>query len=574
MVSLTIDDKKIYVKNGTTILEAAKQNGIHIPTLCYLKDVSKIGACRICLVEIKGINLLTASCITPVQEGMEVYTSSPRVKEARRVNLELILSEHNVSCTSCTRSYNCALQKLANEYSITEVPYHKNIQYREWPSNFPLQRDESKCIKCMRCVEVCEKVQGIGVWDMNSSSLRTRVGVKNHKKIEETACVLCGQCITNCPVGALNERDDTKKVAEVLNDKTKIKIAQIAPAIRTSWMETFGLNYNNGSLLKLVTALKRIGFDYVFDTDFGADLTIMEEGTELLHRLGEKKKHKWPMFTSCCPGWVRFVKFKHPELIDNLSTSKSPHQMQGTIIKTYFKDKIKANLDDLYVVSIMPCVSKKAEIDIENINDSGADKDVDAVLTTREVVRLMKSNDLNVKLLEETPFDSPLGMASGAAHIFGVTGGVMEAALRTASYIVMGRNSSPTAFKEVRGKAGRRECTFDLNGSLLNVAVVSGLSNTEKLIEDIESGKKHYDFVEVMACPNGCINGGGQPISQEKPMASKRGKHLYSLDENSKIRYSHENKDVQKLYKEFLGEPCSKLSEKLLHTKHIADKRD
>lgn len=568
MVKLKIDGKAVSVPEGTTILEAAQQLGINIPTLCYLKEINEIGACRVCVVEIKGTEKLAASCNTPVYEGMEVLTDSPKVRKARKTNVELILSQHNSSCTTCLRNGNCTLQSLASQLGLYENPYPVTAPESKWNKDFPLIRDESKCIKCMRCIQICDKVQNLGIWDINGTGSRTTVGVAGGKKIEDADCSLCGQCITHCPVGALHERDDTAKVFDALADSKKITVVQIAPAVRAAWGEGIGVERNKATEKRLAAALRKVGFNYVFDTNFSADLTIMEEGSELIEKLTHKDENKFPMFTSCCPGWVRFIKSQYPDIVGQLSTAKSPQQMFGAIAKTYFAKKIGAEPSDIFCVSVMPCVSKKSECDLETMKDSG-EKDVDVVLTTREIDRIINACHINAAELDEEEFDSPLGTGTGAAVIFGTTGGVMEAALRSAYYLVTGSNPSPEAFTAVRGYDGTwREAEFDINGIKLKTAVASGLGNTRKLIEAIRSGKASYDFVEIMACPGGCGGGGGQPICDGFEGAEIRGKTLYELDSANKLRFSHENPSVIALYDEFLGKPLSHEAHKLLHTEH------
>lgn len=570
MVNLKIDNIPVSVPEGTTILEAAKQAGITIPTLCFLKDINEIGACRVCVVEISGMDKLVASCNNAAAEGMEVFTNSPKVRAARKTNVELILSQHDSHCTTCVRSGNCSLQSLANDLGLFENPYEVTAPEGKWNKSFPLIRDEAKCIKCMRCIQICDKIQDLHIWDINGTGSRTTVGVSGGKKIEDTNCALCGQCITHCPVGALRERDDTDKVFEALADKDKITVVQIAPAVRAAWGEGLGINRDSATVKRLVAALRKVGFDYIFDTDFTADLTIMEEGSEFLERITHKDEYKFPMFTSCCPGWVRFIKSQYPDMVGQLSTAKSPQQMFGAVAKTYFAEKIGVDASKIFSISIMPCVSKKHECDIACMNDSG-EKDVDVVLTTREVNRILRAEHINAAALEEEEFDSPLGIGSGAGVIFGATGGVMEAALRSAYYLVTGTNPDPDAFKAIRGFEGPwREAKVEINGIPLSVAVASGLGNTRKLIEAIRSGKVSYDFVEIMACPGGCGGGGGQPICDGFEGAQPRGKKLYELDAADKLRFSHENPSVAAVYDEYFGKPLSHKSHELLHTDHKA----
>ena len=563
MVTLTIDKKTVRVPEGTTILEAARSAKLNIPTLCYLKELNEIGACRICMVEVEGHERLVPSCNNVVAEGMVVHTNSPRVREARRVNLRLLLSQHDVCCTKCTRSGNCKLQELCNDYNLLGDHYIKDL--RSTPDDFsnPVVRVENRCIKCMRCVQVCEKVQGMGIWDLMGTGSHTTIGVAKTRTLGESDCTFCGQCITHCPVGGLQERDDTGKVFDALADPKKITVVQVAPAVRSAWAEHFHLDPKFATAQRMVTALKQMGFDYVFDTNFAADLTIMEEGSEFVRRFTHRGKYKWPMFTSCCPGWVRFIKGQFPAYVEQLSTAKSPQAMFGAVAKSYFAKKIGADPHDIFVVSVMPCTAKKAEAALPNLNDACGEADVDVVLTTREIVRMFRGEQINPAVLDETPFDSPLGTGTGAAVIFGATGGVMDAALRSAYYLITGENPDPDAFTAVRGMDGWKEAVFSIPGAGdVRVAVVSGLGNTRKLMNALDEGTVDYDFVEVMACP------GGQPIHDGVEMAECRGDVLWNLDKNDKLRFSHENSDVLALYHEYLKEPMSERAHHLLHTDH------
>ncbi|MBQ9628028.1 MAG: iron hydrogenase small subunit [Synergistaceae bacterium] len=565
MVNATINGKAVQVPENTTILEAAKLNNITIPHLCYLKHVNEIGACRVCVVEIEGQDRLVSSCNTIIQEGMNVLTNSPKARQARRINAELILSQHNARCAECVRSGNCELQKTANDMGINEFPYHEDLPAFKWNSDFPLIRDAQKCIKCMRCIQVCDNIQKMNVWDIAKSGSRTTVDVTGGKDITEAKCTVCGQCITHCPVGALTARDDTQKVRNAFAGKDKIMIASVAPAVRTSWGEPLGLTHEEASANRLATALRAVGFDYVFDTDFSADLTIMEEASEFVAKLKNAKNEKFPMFTSCCPGWVRFIKMEFPDLVPQLSSAKSPQQMFGAIIKSWYAQILGVEPDKIYHVSFMPCTAKKYECDVECMNSSGA-RDVDVVLTVRELGRLIKSEGINVKALDESEFDAPLGTASGAGHIFGTTGGVMEAALRTAYKLVTGQNPDPNAFRYVRDYDGFKEATFDIAGAKLKIAVAHGLGNIRKLCEDVQSGKVHYDFIECMACPTGCAGGGGQPIHEGEECGESRGRILLDMDRKMNLRFSHENPSIIQCYKEYLGEPLGEKSHHLLHT--------
>lgn len=570
MVNLKIDGIAVSVPENTTILEAAAEAGIKIPTLCYLKELNEIGACRICVVEIEGTDKLRAACNNPVEEGMIVYTDSPKVRKARKTNLQLILSQHDSKCTTCYRNGNCSLQTLSEDFGITDNPYTETPAKNNWNYEFPLIREESKCIKCMRCVQVCDKVQSLNIWDLKGTGSHTTVGVAGGKTIESVHCSLCGQCITHCPVGALHERDDTVKVMRALEDENKVTVVQIAPAVRAAWGEHLGLKREDATVKKLVSALRSIGFKYIFDTNFSADLTIMEEGSEFIEKLTHRAENRFPMFTSCCPGWVRFMKTEYPDMVDMLSTAKSPQAMFGAVTKTYFAEKIGVEPENIFSVSIMPCTSKKSECDIETLNGSSA-KDVDVVLTTREVERLIKASNIDISALEEQEFDSPLGDGSGAAVIFGSTGGVMEAALRSAYYLVTGKNPDPDAFKAVRGFDGPwREAQIDIDGTTVNVAVASGLANARALIEAVRAGKVNYDFVEIMACPGGCGGGGGQPIHDGEELARVRDENLYALDRSNPIRFSHENPAVLKVYEEYFGKPLSHKAHELLHTDHFS----
>ncbi|HJB19357.1 MAG TPA: [FeFe] hydrogenase, group A [Candidatus Bariatricus faecipullorum] len=571
MVTITLDNQKITVPEGTTIMEAASQNGIPIPHLCYLKGINEIAACRVCLVEVEGMEKLITSCNNVVKDGMVLYTNSPKVRKARRRNVQLILSQHDCKCAICVRNGNCELQKVANDFNMIDLPFKERFEQTPWDKSFPLIRDASKCIKCMRCIQICDKIQDLHIWDVTSTGSRTTVNVSGNRKITEAPCSLCGQCITHCPVGALRERDDTELVWDAIADKKKVVVAQVAPAVRTAWGEALNLPPEEATVGKIMDSLKRMGVDYVFDTSFSADLTIMEEGNEFLERFNRGELRTRPMFTSCCPGWVRFLKSQYPHLIRQLSTAKSPQQMFGAVMKSYFAKSIGVKPEDIFTVSIMPCVAKKAEREMELYYEEYAGHDIDAVLTTRELTRMIRSAHIAPATLKDRPCDELMKESSGAGVIFGTTGGVMEAALRTAHYLVTGRNPDPDAFRAVRSpsfETGVVEAEVALGDAVVRAAVVSGLGNVRKLIEAIEHGRVHYDFVEVMACPGGCVGGGGQPIHDGQELAHERGENLYALDRNASIRFSHENPDIQKLYRDFMGRPLSHRSHLLLHTEH------
>ena len=571
MVNLFIDNIKLTVPEELTIIEAANGAGIPVPKLCYLKDINEIGACRVCVVELEGKDKLITSCNNKVEEGMVIHTNSPKVRKHRKRIVEMILSQHDGNCVTCTRSGNCALQKIANELNIIDVPYKKELERLPWNNEFPIIRDSAKCIKCMRCIQVCDKVQNMKVWDVVGTGSRTSVGIAKNCKIENADCTLCGQCVTHCPVGALRERDDTQKVWDAIASKDKVTIVQIAPAVRTAWGESLGLSSEEATIGKIVDALRKIGFDYVFDTVFSADLTIMEEGNEFVERFKNGKTKKMPMFTSCCPGWVRFVKSQYPHLVTQLSTAKSPQQMFGSVMKTYYAEKIGVKPENICTVSIMPCIAKKDESNMKLFYGEYIGHDVDLVLTTRELERMIKMSHIAADALKDVECDKLMKDVSGSGVIFGVTGGVMEAALRSAYYLITGKNPDPDAFKIVRGNTqtkGWTSAEIDIDGITVKAAVVNGLGNTRLLIEALEKGEVKYDFVEVMACPGGCVGGGGQPIHDGYELATERGKTLYKLDSNANLRFSHENQDVIMMYKEYFEKPLSIKSHMILHTDH------
>ena len=572
MVRLAIDGIGVEVPEGTTILEAAARAGIKIPTLCYLKDLNEVGGCRVCVVEVEGADQLVAACNNVALDGMVVSTNSPKVRLARRVNVQLLLSQHDSSCTSCVRSGNCTLQSLSNDLGIYRQPYREHLAREEWDPAFPLWRDNEKCVKCLRCVQVCEKVQGLGVWDLTSRSTHASVGVRGRKPISTVDCAACGQCITHCPTGALRERDDTERVLAAIADPKKTVMVQVAPAVRTSWGEEFGLAPEASTIERLAAVLHAIGADYVFDTNFSADLTIMEEGSELLARIAEADKGgpeapRLPLMTSCCPGWVRYVKARYPQFLSQVSSSKSPQQMFGAIAKAHYAEVLGVEPEDVYCVSVMPCVAKKAEAEQPEMRDGRGIPDVDAVLTVRELCRLVRASHMDPANFSERELDAPLGFGgTGAGAIFGATGGVMEAALRSAHFLATGRNPEPDAFREVRGTEGWREATFDLAGRELRVAVAHGLANAGALLDALDRGLTYYDFaVEVMARPGGCVGGGGQPIHDGSDLAGRREVVLRAIDASAPVRFSHENPDVQACYRDFLGHPLSEKSERLLH---------
>lgn len=573
MVNLIIDGKKISVKENTTIMEAAAQNDIHIPKLCYLKGINEIAACRVCVVELEGKDKLITSCNNVCTEGMVIHTNSPKVRRHRKTTVELILSQHDCKCVTCFRNGNCSLQTIAKDLNILKVPFKMEPERRPWNMKFPLLRDSSKCIKCMRCVQICEKVQTLGVWNLEGTGSRTTIDVGMHRKIKDVNCALCGQCITHCPVGALGTRDDTGEVWDAIDDPDKIVVAQVAPAVRAAWGEDLGLKREEATIGKIFDALKRMGVDYVFDTTFTADLTIMEEGTEFIHRFTNGELKERPMFTSCCPGWIRFIKTEYPHLVKQLSTAKSPQQMFGATMKTYFAEKLGVSPEKIHTVSVMPCVAKKGEKEMELFYGEYAGHDVDTVITTRELVQMIRSAHIAPDALVDIEPDTPMQDGSGAGVIFGATGGVMEAALRSAYYLLKNENPPVDAFKAVRstefnGNEGVQEAVFKIDDIEVRTAAVSGLGNARRLIDKIERGEAHYDFVEVMACPGGCVGGGGQPIHDGVELAFERGKNLYDLDQNATLRFSHENRDVIRMYEEYFEKPGSHKAHMLLHTEH------
>ena len=572
MVHLKINNIPVEVKEGSTILEAAKTAGINIPTLCYLKDINEIGACRICVVEVKGARSLVASCVYPVNEGMEVFTNTEKVRKSRKTTLELLLSNHKKECLSCVRSTNCELQKLSNEYGCDE----NRFKGAHTPSEIDhstsyLVRDNEKCVLCRRCVAVCKSVQQVAVIAPAQRGFNTHIACAFEEDLAEAPCVACGQCIAVCPTGALHEREEIDNVREAIADPEKVVVVAPAPAVRAAIGEEFGYPIGTNTEGKMFTALRMLGFDKVFDVNFAADLTIMEEANELVHRV--KEGGVLPMFTSCSPGWIRFVEYYYPELIPNLSSCKSPMQMFGATVKTYWAQKEGIDPKNIYVVGVMPCTAKKFERTRADEDASGY-PDIDAVLTTRELAKMIKTSGILYNELPDGTFDNPLGEFTGAGVIFGATGGVMEAALRTAAETITGKPLDKVDFKDVRGIKGIKEASYDLNGVKVKVAVASGLTNAKELCDKIKKGECDYTFVEVMCCPGGCVNGGGQPIQsaytrRQVDLRSKRAKALYDEDKKAHIRKSHENPAIQELYKDFFGEPGSHKAHEILHTSYV-----
>ena len=562
MVNLIIDGKEIQVNEGTTLLGAAGKAGVDIPTLCWMKGLNDIASCRVCLVEADGE--LVASCNTVVREGMVVKTASPRVVAARRANLETLMESHRYECATCVRQETCALRELASEFNVGDTGYYLP-EKAPWDEDFPLIRDASKCIKCMRCVAECAKVQYCSVWEHSGSGPHMNVFVKDGLEIDAAGCALCGQCITHCPTGALTARDDTGKVLDALLDPEVMTVVQVAPAVRSAWGEQLGLTREEATPGRMASALRALGFDKVFDTDFAADLTIMEEGSEFVEFMSSDKPR--PMFTSCCPGWVRFAKLHYPQFVAQLSSAKSPHQMEGAVVKNTLAAEAEEAGKRIFVLSIMPCVAKKYECSVPQLStDKGPD--VDAVLTVREFDRMLKMFRIDCGALEETDWDSPLGLSTGAATIFGRTGGVMEAALRSAVFLITGENPDFSACDTTESTPEKPWITkhLEVAGIPVNIAVASGLGNTAKLLDAIEAGEVNLDFVEIMACPGGCVGGGGQPIEFNKELAVERAANLNTLDANDTLRYSHENPDIQKLYADVLGKPLGHTSHEWLHT--------
>ena len=571
MINLTINGQNIQVEEGATILEAALKADIHIPTLCYLPEVQAIGACRVCLVEIEGNRNLQAACVFPASEGLVVHTNSERVRLARKFSVEMLLSNHPMECLTCARNLNCELQKIAEELGIREVRFtgEKSEGYIDdfSPS---IRRDQSKCILCRRCVTVCQEIQSVSAIFAQGRGFETRVEPAFNASLNDMACTFCGQCSLVCPVGAITEKEDIDEVWAALADPTKIVIAQDAPAVRAALGEEFG--YPPGTLVtgKMLAAVRRLGFDRVFDTNFAADLTIIEEGNELLKRV--KEGGVLPLITSCSPGWIKFIEHFYPTLLPHLSTCKSPHQMLGALVKTYYAQKAGIDPKDMVVVSVMPCTAKKFECNRPEMRDSGY-KDVDYVITTRELAKMIRQAGIDFRSLGDDVYDDPLGEYTGAATIFGATGGVMEAALRTAYELATGKTLANVDFMAVRGLEGIKEATVPIEGiGDVKVAVAHGLGNARRLLESIKAGAQ-YHFIEIMACPGGCVSGGGQPIPVNNEIRRLRAEALYNEDRNLKYRKSHESPSIKRIYEEFLGVPLGEKSHHLLHTKYTARSR-
>jgi NADP-reducing hydrogenase subunit HndD len=569
MVNITIDNRKLQVPANYTILEAARDANIEIPTLCYLKEINEIGACRMCVVEVKGARSLQAACVYPVSEGLEIYTQSPAVREARKVTLELILSNHDKKCLTCVRSGNCELQKLAEDLNIKDIRFEgENTSHPLDDFSPSIVRDQNKCVLCRRCVSMCKNIQKVSVIDTNERGFKTIVAPAFDKSLNEVPCTMCGQCINVCPVGALREKDDTDKVWEALDNPDLHVVVQTAPAVRVALGEEFGMPIGTRVTSNMIAALRRLGFDKVFDTDTAADLTIMEEGTELINRI--KNGGKLPLITSCSPGWIKFCEHQYPEFLENLSSCKSPHEMFGAVLKSYYAEKEGIDPSKVFVVSIMPCTAKKFEAQRPELSSTGY-PDVDVVLTTRELARMIREAGIDFEELPERQFDDPMGEATGAGVIFGATGGVMEAALRTVAEVLTGESVQDIEYNQVRGIEGIKEATIEVADLKLKAAVAHGLGNARKLLDKIKAGEAEYHFIEVMACPGGCVNGGGQPIQPSSvrswiDLRVERAKAIYEEDRALPIRKSHENPKIKMLYDEYFGEPGSEKAHKLLHT--------
>ena len=569
MVNLTIDNQKVTVPKGTTILEAAKTAGIDIPTLCFLKEINEVGDCRMCIVEVEGRRGFATSCIQTVEEGMVVHTHTQNVLEARHVILDLIISNHAKDCLTCTRSGNCELQALATKFNVLNIEFEgERTEHKIDDLSPSIVRDFNKCILCRRCVAACKNVQKIGAIDCINRGFESCISTVGDHSLNDVNCTFCGQCIEACPTGALHEKETINDVWVKLKDPETTVIVQTAPAVRVALGEEFGMPIGTNVVGKMVTALKRLGFDKVFDTNTGADLTIMEEANEFIERF--TKNDNLPMITSCSPGWVKYIEMNYPELLPHLSSCKSPHEMFGAILKTYYAKREGLDPEKIYVVSVMPCIAKKFERQRPEMMEDNL-YDVDNVITTRELARMIKQANIEFEKLEDSNFDSPMGEASGAGAIFGTTGGVMEAALRTAQDTLTGEDLPKIDFEQVRGGDGIKRATINIAGKDINVVAASGLANARTILEEIKSGKANYQFVEIMACPGGCIMGGGQPIKSSKVRAEVdvrklRADALYTIDEKSIVRKSHENPVMKKLYKDFLEKPGSEIAERLLHT--------
>ncbi len=567
MIQLKINNVAIKAEEGMSVLDAAKSVGIHIPTLCHLKDLTPTGACRICVVEVEGQRNLVPSCAYPVFKGMSVETNSARVRRARKTIVELLVENHPQDCLVCVRNKNCELQDLSDKYSVREHRYvGEKKDHAIDISSASIERDPAKCILCGRCVRVCHEVQKVGAIDFTKRGFLSTVTTPYNKGINISDCILCGQCILVCPTAALREKSSMKEVAAALNDKRKFTVVQIAPAVRATLGEEYNMPPGTEVTGKLITGLRRLGFNKVFDTNFSADLTIMEEATELIHRINNNGK--LPMFTSCCPGWVKYAEHNKPEILEHISTCKSPHEMEGAVLKTYYAKKMEIDPKDIFVVSIMPCTVKKYESSRSELKEESY-ADVDAVLTTRELTRFFKLAGIEFNDLPEDNFDDPLGESTGAAAIFGTSGGVMEAALRTAYYKLTGKELETLELEPVRGDKNIKEISIKISDMELNFAVVNGIGNIKPIIDDIQNGTSKYHFIEVMTCPGGCVNGGGQPIHQKNDKIQKRMKALYQIDSNMTYRRSHENESVKILYEEFFTEPNSYCAHEILHTKYF-----
>ena len=572
MLNIKINGKDYTVEKNTTILEACHKFGIKIPTLCYLKDINEIGACRMCLCEVKGARSLVAACVYPIdREGTEIFTNTPEIRKNRKTTLELLLSNHDKKCLSCPRSDNCELQTLCLEYGVDEVKFQgEETHYDEDLSTLHLVRNNNKCILCRRCVAAC-KDQYVSVIGANNRGFDSEIGCAFNKKLADVSCVSCGQCTVVCPTGALVEKDNTAEVFKAIADPTKHVVVHTAPSIRATLGECFGMPVGTLVTGKMTTALHLLGFDKVFDTNFGADLTIMEEGTEFIDRV--KNGGVLPMITSCSPGWVKFCEHYYPDLIPHLSTCKSPQQMQGAMIKSYYAEKAGIDPKDIVVVSVMPCVAKKFEI---TRDDQGRDgmQDNDISISTRELAKMIKTAGIQFTDLPDGEFDSLMGIGSGAGTIFGATGGVMEAALRTVADVLTGEDLKQIDYNEVRGTDGIKEATYDVAGMKVKVAVASGLKNAAQILDKIRAGEADYQFVEIMCCPGGCVNGGGQPIQPGHvrnfvDLKALRAKALYQDDLGLPQRKSHDNPEIKQIYADYLGEPGSHLAHELLHTSYV-----